>query len=44
MPVQVTTGIDGGMHPTFLEALRSHGGPGATIRTGSGTILIQTAG
>jgi murein L,D-transpeptidase YafK len=36
--VQVTTGIDGGMHPTFLEALRSHGGPGATIRTGSGTI------
>ena len=36
--VQVTTGIDGGMHPTFLEALRSHGGPGATIRTATGTI------
>ena len=36
--VQVRTGIDGGMHPTFLEALRSHGGPGATIRTVLGTI------
>jgi hypothetical protein len=36
--LQATTGIDGGMNPIFLEALRSHGGPGATIRTASGTI------
>lgn len=32
-PVQIMTGIDGSMHPVFLEALRSHGGPGAPIRT-----------
>jgi murein L,D-transpeptidase YafK len=36
--VPVTTGIDGGMSPIFLAALKSHGGPGATIRTASGTI------
>ena len=36
--VQATTGIDGGMNPTFLAAVKSHGGPGATIRTASGTI------
>ena len=36
--VPVTTGIDGGMNPIFLTALKSHGGPGATIRTASGTI------
>jgi hypothetical protein len=35
---RATTGIDGGMHPIFLEALRSNGGPGATIRTASGSI------
>jgi len=29
---------DGGMNPTFLSALRSHGGPGTAIRTASGTI------
>jgi hypothetical protein len=34
----VTTGIDGGMNPTFLSAVKSHGGPGATIRTAIGTI------
>jgi murein L,D-transpeptidase YafK len=33
-----TTGIDGGMNLTFLAAVKSHGGPGATIRTASGTI------
>ena len=32
----VTRGVDGGMNPTFLAAVRSH--PGATIRTASGTI------
>jgi murein L,D-transpeptidase YafK len=31
-------GVDGGMNPTFLSAVRSHGGPGATIHTSSGTI------
>ena len=36
--VPVTTGIDGGMNPIFLAAVKSHGGPGATIRTASGTI------
>jgi murein L,D-transpeptidase YafK len=36
--VPVTTGIDGGMNPTFLAAVKSRGGPGATIRTASGTI------
>jgi murein L,D-transpeptidase YafK len=34
--VPVTRGVDGGMNPTFLAAVRSH--PGATIRTASGTI------
>jgi murein L,D-transpeptidase YafK len=33
-----TTGIDGGMNPIFLSAVKSQGGPGAKIRTGSGTI------
>jgi hypothetical protein len=33
-----TQGGDGGMNPTFLSALRSHGGPGTDIRTASGTI------
>src|SRR5437016_12700001 len=36
--VPVTTGIDGGMNPIFLAAVKSRGGPGATIRTASGTI------
>jgi murein L,D-transpeptidase YafK len=36
--VPETTAIDGGMNPVFLSALKSHGGPGATIRTASGTI------
>jgi hypothetical protein len=31
-------GVDGGMNPTFLAAVKSHGGPGATIRTAIGTI------
>jgi hypothetical protein len=31
-------GVDGGMNATFLSAVRSHGGPGNTIRTASGTI------
>jgi hypothetical protein len=39
--VSITTGVDGGMHPTFLAAARSHGGAGATIRTSSGTILAN---
>jgi murein L,D-transpeptidase YafK len=30
--------VDGGMNPTFLAAVKSHGGPGATIRTAIGTI------
>ena len=30
--------VDGGMNPTFLSAVKSHGGPGATIRTAAGTI------
>ena len=34
----VTTGTDGGMNPTFLSAVKSHGGPGGIIRTASGTI------
>ena len=29
---------DGGMNPTFVSALRAHGGPGTAIRTASGTI------
>jgi murein L,D-transpeptidase YafK len=32
------TGVDGGMNPTFLAAVKSHGGPGALIKTASGTI------
>jgi hypothetical protein len=36
--VAVKTGIDGGMNATFLAAVKSHGGPGATIRTAAGTI------
>jgi murein L,D-transpeptidase YafK len=36
--VPVMTGVDGGMHPTFRAALKSNGGPGAIIPTGSGTI------
>jgi murein L,D-transpeptidase YafK len=36
--VPVTTSVDGGMNPTFLAALNSHGDPGAVIRTASGTI------
>jgi hypothetical protein len=38
LTVAVTTGIDGGMNPIFLQAVKSHGGPGATIRTASGTV------
>jgi hypothetical protein len=34
----VTTGADGGMNSAFLAAVKSHGGPGAAIRTASGTI------
>jgi hypothetical protein len=34
----VRTGTDGGMNPTFLAAVKSHGGPGANIRTSVGTI------
>jgi murein L,D-transpeptidase YafK len=34
----VKTGIDGGMNPTFLAAVKSHGGPGAPIKTALGTI------
>jgi murein L,D-transpeptidase YafK len=34
----VRTGTDGGMNPTFLAAVRSHGGGGANIRTALGTI------
>ena len=30
--------VDGGMNPTFLAAVKSHGGPGATIHTAVGTI------
>jgi murein L,D-transpeptidase YafK len=33
--VPVATGGDGGMNPTFLEAVRSHRDPGAVIRTAS---------
>jgi murein L,D-transpeptidase YafK len=36
--VPVPTGIDGGMNPIFLTAVKSQGGPGATIRTVAGTI------
>ena len=34
----VRTGVDGGMNPTFLAAVKNHGGPGAPIRTALGTI------
>jgi murein L,D-transpeptidase YafK len=34
----VKTGVDGGMNPQFLAAVKSHGGPGATIHTALGTI------
>ncbi len=36
--VPVRMGIDGGMNDTFLAAVKSHGGPGADIKTASGTI------
>ncbi len=36
--VPARMGVDGGMNATFLAAVKSHGGPGATIRTDSGTI------
>jgi murein L,D-transpeptidase YafK len=32
------SGVDGGMNPTFLTAVKLHGGPGAVIKTASGTI------
>jgi hypothetical protein len=35
---QVSNGVDGGMHSIFLAAVKSHGGPGATIRTAAGTV------
>ncbi len=34
----ISSGVDGGMNPTFLAAVKSHGGPGAVIKTASGTI------
>jgi hypothetical protein len=34
----VKTGVDGGMNASFLSAVKSHGGPGATIHTAMGTI------
>jgi murein L,D-transpeptidase YafK len=34
----VKMGVDGGMNPTFLAAVKSHGGPGAPIKTALGTI------
>jgi len=36
--VPAKTGVDGGMNATFLAAVKSHGGPGATIHTAAGTI------
>jgi murein L,D-transpeptidase YafK len=36
--VPARMGVDGGMNPTFLAAVKSQGGPGATIRTNAGTI------
>jgi murein L,D-transpeptidase YafK len=36
--VPVKMGVDGGMNATFLTAVKSHGGPGAPIRTAAGTI------
>ncbi len=32
------SGVDGGMNSTFLAAVKSHGGPGAVIKTAQGTI------
>ncbi|HKA80301.1 MAG TPA: L,D-transpeptidase family protein [Xanthobacteraceae bacterium] len=34
----VKMGVDGGMNPTFLAAVKNNGGPGATIKTAAGTI------
>jgi hypothetical protein len=34
----VRMGVDGGMNETFLSAVKTHGGPGAAIRTAAGTI------
>jgi murein L,D-transpeptidase YafK len=36
--VPARMGVDGGMNPAFLAAVKSHGGPGATIHTALGTI------
>ena len=36
--IPVKMGVDGGMNATFMTAVKSHGGPGATIRTAAGTI------
>jgi murein L,D-transpeptidase YafK len=36
--VPARTGVDGGMNDTFLSAVKSHGGPGADIKTASGII------
>jgi len=36
--VPVKMGVDGGMNATFMTAVKTHGGPGATIRTAAGTI------
>src|SRR5262249_31236177 len=33
--VPVKMGVDGGMNAAFLTAVKSHGGPGAAIRTGA---------
>jgi murein L,D-transpeptidase YafK len=34
----VKMGVDGGMNPTFLAAVKNNGGPGGTIKTAAGTI------
>jgi murein L,D-transpeptidase YafK len=34
----VKMGVDGGMNPTFLTAVKNNGGPGGTIKTAAGTI------
>src|SRR5262249_33072987 len=36
--VPVKMGVDGGMNAAFMTAVKSHGGPGAAIRTAAGTI------
>ena len=36
--VPARIGVDGGMNPTFVSAVRSNGGPGSTIHTAAGTI------